>query len=56
METYNDISFLESLGNIFRGPEITFMSFDIGIAVQAPHGPSFLGLFELESSAVSRDW
>jgi hypothetical protein len=54
--TYNNISFLESLGDIFRGSEITFMRFDIGIAIQAPHCPSLFGFLELESSTVSGDW
>jgi len=41
--TYDDISFLESLGDIFRCPEITFMRFDVGIAIQTPHCPSLFG-------------
>jgi hypothetical protein len=54
--TYNNISFLESLGDIFRSPEITFMRFNIGIAIQTPHCPSLFGFLKLESSTVSRDW
>jgi hypothetical protein len=54
--TYNNISFLKSIGNIFGSPEITFMRFDIGIAIQTPHCPSLFSFLELESSTVSRDW
>ena len=54
--TYDDISFLESLGYIFRCSEITFMRFDVGIAIQTPHCPSLFGFLELQTSTVSGNW
>lgn len=54
--TYDDISFLESLGDIFRCSEITFMCFDVGIAIQTPHCPSLFGFFQLESGTVGGNW
>lgn len=54
--TYNNISFLESLGDIFGSPEIPLMRFNIGIAIQTPHCPTLFGFLKLESSTLSRDW
>jgi len=54
--TYDDVSLLESLGDIFCCPEVTFMRFDIGIAIQAPHCPSFFGFLELQTSTVGGNW
>jgi hypothetical protein len=54
--TYNNISFLESLGDIFRSPEITFMRLNIGIAIQTPHCPTLFGFLKLESSTMGGNW
>jgi hypothetical protein len=54
--TYNNISFLESLGDIFGSPEIPLMRFNIGIAIQTPHCPSLFSFLELEPGTVSGHW
>jgi hypothetical protein len=45
--TYDDIGITKTPGDIWNSPEITFVCLNIGISIQAPHGPSLLGLDHL---------